>query len=291
MPVCPICSKKSQLKWPGSTTSKKYFSITGYSIASSAKHHLPLFVCTSCHHAFTHPLPNETDLATFYKQAPTDKSFIQEELGRRHTAANIIKKIQSLAPNYHTLIDLGCGPGLFLSQAAKAGFSTHGIESSNWAYKYATEKLTLPNIHHGTLDIALTLPPQSFDVVTAFDLIEHLSNPKLLVKVAAHLLKPKGLLVITTPRLDSFSAKLFGKKWHALFPEHLHYFSHASLKHLLSSNNFTLAKNYSHTRHFSINYLLSRILRRPLSVSFFPFTQIIPINLGDEFETYAILQK
>lgn len=290
MPACPICNKKSHLKWPGSTNPKKYFSNTIYSIASSAKHHLPLFVCTSCQHAFTHPLPKESDLIRFYKQAPIDKSFIQEESGRRHTAANIIKKIQSFALNCRTLIDLGCGPGFFLSQARKAGFDTHGIESSDWAHKLATEKLALPNIHHGKLNIAFTLPSQSFDFVTAFDLIEHLSDPKLLIQAATHLLKPKGLLVITTPRFDSFLAKLSGKKWHAVFPEHLHYFSLASINHLFSSYDFEIAQIHSHTRHFSINYLLSRILRRRLSLPFFPFNQTIPVNLSDELELYARLK-
>ena len=249
-----------------------------------------MFICTSCHHGYTHPLPDTTTLSKFYEQAPIDQSFIQEEPGRRRTAQKVIKRIQSINASGKKLIDLGCGPGLFVSEANNASYETSGIESSTWAHTFATKTLTLPNIMHNDLDSAFNLPPQSFDIITAFDLIEHLIIPRRLIQAAKHLLKPGGLLVLTAPRFDSLAAKSLGNKWHALFPEHLHYFSTTSLNHLLTASNFSITKLHSHTRYFSPNYLLTRILHRPISISSFPFNQNLPINLGDEMEVYAVLK-
>jgi len=234
-------------------------------------------------------MPDASALSKFYEQAPSDQSFIQEESGRRRTAQKVIKGIRSIDTNGQKLIDLGCGPGFFVSEASNAGYETYGLESSIWAHTFATKTLGLSNIIHNDLNSALNLSPHSFDIVTSFDLIEHLITPTHLIRVARHLLKPGGLLVLTTPRFDSLAAKSLGNKWHALFPEHLHYFTIASLNHLLSASNFSIPKLGSHTRHFSPNYLLTRISHHSMAISSFPFNKILPINLGDEMEVYAML--
>jgi SAM-dependent methyltransferase len=79
-------------------------------------------------------------------------------------------------------------------------------------------------------------PPESFDVITCFDVLEHLYEPRRVMARVGEWLKPGGIFYVQVPNIDSAEARVFGTYWHGLeLPRHLFHYSPASLKFLVES--------------------------------------------------------
>lgn len=125
------------------------------------------------------------------------------------------------------LLDVGCAAGFFLAEA-RAFYDVQGVELSAWSSAFARERLGLP-VFTGTLQQA-ALPAGRFDVVTMWDVIEHVPDPVPLLAEAARVLAPDGRLVLTTGDWGSAYAQRHGAAWHLMTPPwHLTYFSRATL--------------------------------------------------------------
>ena len=135
------------------------------------------------------------------------------------------------------------------------------------------------------------MPKAFYEVITLFDVIEHVTNPADLIQAAATLLKPQGLLVITTPKFDSPLAKIMGKKWYCIFPAHIHYFTQKSLTKILQTAGLTIVQQKSHTRYLSARYFWQRLIifitGKQGTIKNQATQSSLPINFGDEFEVYA----
>jgi SAM-dependent methyltransferase len=78
--------------------------------------------------------------------------------------------------------------------------------------------------------------PESFDVITCFDVLEHLYDPSRVMARLSEWLKPGGIFYVLVPNIDSAEARVFGSYWHGLeLPRHLFHYSPASLKYLAKS--------------------------------------------------------
>ncbi|MBN1766195.1 MAG: class I SAM-dependent methyltransferase [Sedimentisphaerales bacterium] len=95
------------------------------------------------------------------------------------------------------LLDIGCGHGHFLALARREGFEVVGIEAANVPADYAVENFDVSVMKQNILEI--DLPDESFDVITAWDVIEHVSDPKAVLQRCAAWLKPDGLLALRFP--------------------------------------------------------------------------------------------
>jgi SAM-dependent methyltransferase len=84
----------------------------------------------------------------------------------------------------------------------------HGIELSQYASEYARTRLGL-SVHTGTVEDA-DFPTEYFDVITLWDVLEHLPDPMKALRILWRWLKPEGLLLLNTPNLDSLDARVFG---------------------------------------------------------------------------------
>lgn len=91
------------------------------------------------------------------------------------------------------LLDVGCAAGFFLAEA-RAFYDVQGVELSSWSSAWAREQLQLP-VFTGTLQQA-ALPAAHFDLVTLWDVIEHVPDPVPLLAEAARVLKPGGSLLV-----------------------------------------------------------------------------------------------
>jgi SAM-dependent methyltransferase len=135
------------------------------------------------------------------------------------------------------LIEAGCGAGFFLKAAERAGWRVTGIELSNEAARFATERLAL-DIRQQPVEEA-SIAAGSFDAAAMFDVIEHLFDPRAVLEALARALAPDGTLVISTPNFDSASRYLLGPDWAVLSPlEHTYYFTESSLRRLLEATGF-----------------------------------------------------
>lgn len=293
-PRCPLCHGETTLYASGTLTPAAYFQETQtYQIAAgNDTARLDVYRCRVCGHGFT-PLDIGSDvIERWYATRSPDTVYLQDLPARKRTAQRILQKVERLRGTRGDLFDIGAGPGIFLSEAAKRGWHVRGIESAEWAVEYGQRTLGVPTLRQATIASLLSEPSASMDVITAFDVIEHLVHPEFLVREASRILRPGGLLVLTTPRFDSLLARVMGRRWYCIFPAHIHLFTRTSLSTLLRRFQLTPVVARSHTRYLSIPYLWHRLQvflgrRVTPSSNHAGTTSIVPVNFGDAFELYA----
>jgi SAM-dependent methyltransferase len=147
----------------------------------------------------------------------------------------------------------------------------------------------------GTLETA-HLPASYFDVVTMWDVIEHLTDPCKALRDAHRLLTPHGLLVIHTIDIESLFARLMGPRWPWLMEMHIYYFSRRTLRAMLEECGFVVLSDRPQGRYLRLGYLMNRLgalipfLGRPAEslVTRLGLRNLaVPVNLGDLFTAYA----
>jgi SAM-dependent methyltransferase len=132
------------------------------------------------------------------------------------------------------LLDMGCSSGAFLESLKGDGWKLHGIEMSTEPAKIA-EARSGAQVFVGHI-LEAPFRPESFDVVTCFDVLEHLYEPRRVMVKVAEWLKPGGIFYVLVPNIDSAEARIFGTYWHGLeLPRHLFHYSPASLTFLAES--------------------------------------------------------
>ena len=108
------------------------------------------------------------------------------------------------------LLDIGCAFGSFIGYAKEIGWDACGIEVSKQASNYCNTHGM--EVYCGTLE-KLRLPKNHFDVITMFDVLEHMPDPMTTLNKCRSLLRKDGILVIETGNVDSLHARIKGKKW------------------------------------------------------------------------------
>ncbi len=286
---CPLCASEApQLDYVPEAKggAAKAYTISEHSHGLSQT----LYHCQVCDHVFTTDRTDPTELEQLYTDQGVDAAYIAEEKGRRATARRILRQLAELVPHQGTLVDVGSGYGFFLDEAQKAGWQVRGIELGSASVTHArTYGLT---IAQASWHVLTDTPDASIDVITAFDVIEHLDDPKGFVALVTKKLVPGGYLVLTNPRYSSFFARVTGKRWHAFLPSHLHYFTDASMRFVLTEQSLTTKVSRHYWRYFSLGYIFSRAsdygIGRLLRKICTPLLSIVvPISVFDEFELYA----
>lgn len=293
-PRCPVCATPSSLLYAGTTTARDYFR-RGHAYAVAAgrqQERLPVHRCPACGHGFTAIDFPEEIIVKWYAGYEADHIFLAQETARRRTGYHALRHLAGLVPQPGHLLDIGAGPGLFLSEAVRLGWQVSGIEPSAWAVAHGQNKLALSGLKQGDWQELRHVPSGTFDVITAFDVIEHLVHPVTFLREIHRVLRPDGVLVMTTPRFDSLLARFTGRHWHCIIPAHLHYFTRRSLTKAMSAAGFKILESRSHTRYLGTYYFwrrlldylhLKRLQNRTVAMS----RIAIPINFHDEFELYA----
>jgi SAM-dependent methyltransferase len=161
------------------------------------------------------------------------------------------------------LLDIGCSNGSFLSAMKSENWNLAGVEIS----AASAEKARLASgatVFTGDI-LNAPLAPESFDVVTSFDVLEHLYQPRETMEKIAQWLKPGGIFYVVLPNLESWEARLFRSYWFGLeLPRHLGHFSPTSLRHLAHAAGLkeesltTPAWSYV---EYSLQYLCRDMLR------------------------------
>lgn len=135
------------------------------------------------------------------------------------------------------LLDVGCGGGVFLERMRDFGWDVMGLELAADVAQRVERRTGIP-IQVGTLPHA-KLGPASFDAVTMWHVLEHVPDPRGLLKEAAKLLRPRGLLVIEVPNIESATFAEFGPHWYGLeLPRHFQHFSPSTLAGMLPAGEF-----------------------------------------------------
>jgi len=142
----------------------------------------------------------------------------------------------ALAPHKQSgaLLDLGCSSGAFLQTLRGKNWDLYGIEMSAESAKRAEEKSGAKVFVGNILDAQF--PAEFFDVITCFDVFEHLYEPRRVMQRVSEWLKPGGIFYVLVPNIKSAECHVFGSYWHGLeLPRHLFHYSPESLKFVAES--------------------------------------------------------
>lgn len=166
-----------------------------------------------------------------------------------HIAASIatLMKDNSLKK----VLDVGCGTGKLVKYLNENGFQAYGCDNVNIAVKTA-RKINKKNIIVKAPATKLPFKKNSFDILTAISMIEHLTKKEInaFILEAKRVLKPNGFIFIVTPNLASPWRFIHGKKWFGYSdPTHITFFTPLSLAKLLKQNGFYYPKFWFKTNH------------------------------------------
>ncbi len=136
------------------------------------------------------------------------------------------------------LIDVGCGVGNFLNQAREAGFLVEGIETHD-EFREAAKEIYGIDVRTGIFE-ELNLPSNSYQVVTMWETLEHIYNPKSAVRAAFNILSEQGTLAVSVPNLTNFGFLLLREFSAHRGGEHINFFSPATLARMVTDSGFEI---------------------------------------------------
>jgi len=204
-----------------------------------------LVECSACGLVYQNPRPAISDYSVLYSDEYDQFTGIEKNnpatLSQKIRQYGLTKRIKFLEKYGKSgrLLDIGCATGDFLKACQATGrFHVSGIEPSSFASELC-KNLGL-DVKTGFLEDG-DYPDRTFDVVTLWNVIEHLPDPNQSLRLINRILNNDGILVITTPNLDSLEARLFKDYWIGYeLPRHYFVYSENSLTRLLTSAGFVI---------------------------------------------------
>lgn len=307
--ACNLCgSRNARVLYPSTLTNlaphPSHFRCT----TATYGMHPTIVKCQTCGLIYANPRLDAHAVDDNYSRVD-DPLYIEEREGRVLTFRRNLRPLQELiarntlaraqehnAPDATSplrLLDVGCHIGVMLEIAQERGWDAVGIEPSAWAAARAAERglnvinATLANAH---------LPANSFDAVTMWDVVEHLTNPSADLNQVYRVLKPGGVVAVHTIDIESPLARVMGPRWPWLMEMHLYYFDRETIARLLHEVGFVDVSVADYTHYVSSRYLLSKVesLAGPLAPvvrtagRVVPDGWRVPVNLGDNMLVRAV---
>ncbi len=234
---CPVCGSNDQSK----IFAEADFDLNQLDNFSFASRKLPeymhykLISCPICDLLYASPIPELCELATAYHEAAFDSYEEANCAGR--TYGSFLSEIMQHLPDFDGALDIGTGNGAFLEELLSKGFtSVAGVEPSQAPILVAKDNIQ-SLIKHDLFKVE-DFTPGTFSLVTSFQTLEHLYDPKQMCGDAYTLLKEGGAVMFICHNHRGLSAKILGMKSPIFDVEHLQLFSEKSTKYMLKSCGF-----------------------------------------------------
>jgi len=223
--------------------------------------------CRSCGLLFRSELPSADDLLSIYASdyfahrgdgdASGYADYLSDAREHRLTARKRVGQlVDAIGPG--RLLDVGSAAGFFMAEARSQGWEPSGIDISPEMSSWGREQLGL-DIANGVFQTA-DYPAASFDAVTMWDYIEHSIDPAADFAKASQVLRPQGVLVLSTGDAASLVARISGRRWHLLTPRHHNFFFTVdTLRRYLQLHNFEMMSVTHPSAHYSIRYMAHKM--------------------------------
>jgi 2-polyprenyl-3-methyl-5-hydroxy-6-metoxy-1,4-benzoquinol methylase len=212
-----------------------------------------LLTCKACNLVTLYPLPEKVELARYYQKGDYFASpyfkVDDEKIGTAHFR-HFRKVVELLKTTFGVrahVLEVGPGRGIFLRMLLDAGLWAEALEFSPPAASQLSQSLPC-SVLSGELE-EQPFPASTFSAVTAFDVIEHCLNPKQWLESARKVLKPGGLLALSTVNIDNLLDRMgklfyhtgFRRPFERLYPPyHLYYFTPMTLRRYLEETGFSI---------------------------------------------------
>ncbi len=233
---CPICN---------STDISPVLRVKDYTVSGEV---FGVWHCSYCSARFTQDVPPGEAIGRYYQaeayvsHTDTKKGFVNRayHLVRNYTLQAKMALIQKASGRKQgALLDVGAGTGAFAATMQQAGWAVAGLEPDETARTNARKQ---HGIELQSPDYLFALPPNSFDAITLWHVLEHVHELHRYLDTFNTLLKPNGALVIAVPNYTSYDAAIYQEHWAAYdVPRHLYHFSPQSMLALAQQHGFTIA--------------------------------------------------
>jgi SAM-dependent methyltransferase len=215
--------------------------------------------CRSCSLHYVNPRPQSELIIESYSAAE-DPAFVAQNSGRIRSFEKILRKALALEGRRdgqgQRFLDIGCAGGASLVAAKACGFDAVGVEPSRWMADFGRRTYGV-DIRDGILRPGM-FPEPSFDVITLWDVLEHLTEPKALLDLTWRLLRPNGLFVLSYPDFRSVMGRILGDKWPFWLSVHLLYYDRATIARQLASCGFRVQRYIPYWPALEFGYIVER---------------------------------
>ncbi len=232
-----VCGHKSNTIWESGIGKDSDFAVVG---------------CKECEYGWlinaNNPKSNLDNITlyneTYFEGKEKDigyGSYLSQKDWRIEKAHRLIRQIQGICSylninlSNRKILDLGSSYGFTRKAFDEAGFKHDGIELSKYAAEICEKEFGFKTFV-GTASDFEKINEDKYSIITMFDILEHVPNPLILLDTVRNLLNQNGICVIRTPNLMSMEREIFGRFYHSIKYEHLHYFSPKVLISLLEAS-------------------------------------------------------
>lgn len=231
----------------------------------------PVVRCVKCRAQFANPQPSDAELAAIYgpgyvlvENDPAGEAMVLRS--KRATADHYLDLLtEAGVPPRGRLLEIGCGQGNFLRQAAARGFDVTGVEYSEFACDRARAALEgRGRVLHGEISV-LAHEAEAYDVCVLCDVIEHVRSPAAFLREIRRLLRPGGVLLVVTPSLASWSARVLGSRWMEFKEEHLIYYAPDTIRRQLTQAGFGGIALRRGVKKLSLDYVAAHFKKYPVA--------------------------
>jgi len=197
-------------------------------------HHLSQ--CKKCGFVFAKKIPSDKELEEHYKGYGRNDYLSPITIKRYNELLNTFEEFRKT----NKILDVGCGIGYFLEVAKERGWDVYGTEYTNEAIQICSSKGI--NMQKGILS-SRNYQNEEFDIITSFEVIEHINNPIDELTNFYKVLRKGGLVYLTTPNFNSLLRYRLKSEYNVIcYPEHLSYYTPKTLKKLFTCVDFKTKK-------------------------------------------------
>ena len=249
---CPICkTAEHAVVFRESTYDEKRRTAASF---SSRKHpeymHFRLLACGRCGLTYGSPVADVRSAADAYRAASFDAGVESQDAAR--TYAHYLRKAGLRAG---AALDIGAGDGAFLRELRRLGFDpVTGVEPSEAPLRHAGEDVCAL-IRNEMFDGA-SFAPETFDLVTCFQTLEHVYEPRALLEDILRVLKPGGTVFVVAHDLNALSARVLGEKSPIYDIEHVQLFNARSMRGVLELAGFREVRIFPILNAYRLEYWL-----------------------------------
>ena len=189
--------------------------------------------CNECSFVFSERIPTGIELDQFYCEEYEVTSFLSKiTINRYNELLDHFEKYRKT----NRILDIGSGHGFFLETAKKRGWEVYGSDYAAGCVNVCKEKGI--EMHSGTMTPD-AYHPEMFDVITSFEVLEHVYNPNEELGYLNSFLRKGGIMYVTTPNFNSVLRYRLGEQYDVInYPEHLTYFTHKTLIKAFEAKGF-----------------------------------------------------
>jgi 2-polyprenyl-3-methyl-5-hydroxy-6-metoxy-1,4-benzoquinol methylase len=201
------------------------------------KKELHLVSCRHCSMIYADPVPAEFASGKYYDATGTDYYLSPAKLESDYASVRFARELRLFERHCPggLVLDVGCSSGAFLFQlnARFPGrYQILGTDVSGAPLDYA-ESRGVPVLRGDFL--TQDFSGKQFDAVTFWAVLEHLLEPQRFLEQAASILKPNALCFVLVPNMRSLAARWLGARYRYIYPQHLNYFTKATLARLVET--------------------------------------------------------